>query len=91
MKTRRLKNRILLGFLAVISVLGGSIFALGFYMIKEDIYARAQRRVGNYIDSARTVYAGEIERIGNALELVNLQDDIETLRQTVPVKSFMPR
>ncbi|MBM4102426.1 MAG: HAMP domain-containing protein [Planctomycetes bacterium] len=80
MKTRRLKNRILLGFLAVISVLGGSIFALGFYMIKEDIYARAQRRVGNYIDSARTVYAGEIERIGNALELVNLQDDTETLR-----------
>jgi signal transduction histidine kinase len=77
---RRLKSRILLAFLAVIFVLGGSIFAVGFYVIKEDIYARAQRQVGNYLDSAKTVYAGEIERIGSALELVNLQDDPETLR-----------
>jgi len=59
MKIHRLKTRILLAFLAIIFVLGVSIFALGFYVNKEDIYARAKRQVGHYLDSARTVYRSE--------------------------------
>ena len=83
MKIHRLKTRILLAFLAIIFVLGVSIFALGFYVIKEDIYARAKRQVGHYLDSARTVYSSEIERIGNALELVDLNSDLTVLQQKI--------
>lgn len=83
MKIHRLKTRILLAFLAIIFVLGVSIFALGFYVIKEDIYARAKRQVGHYLESARTVYSSEIERIGSALVLVDLNSDLAVLQQKI--------
>ena len=83
MKIHRLKTRILLAFFAIILVLGVSIFALGFYLIKEDIYARAKRQVGHYLESARTVYSSEIERIGSALELVDLNSDLAVLQQKI--------
>ncbi len=80
MKTRRLKNRILLAFLAIILVLGVSVFALGFYVIKEDIYARAERQVANYLVGARMVYNGEVDRIGDVMSLVDFSGDLESLR-----------
>jgi two-component system NtrC family sensor kinase len=88
MKTRRLKNRILLAFLAIIFVLGVSIFALGFYVIKEDVYVRAERQVANHLVSARTVYTGEVDRIGNALELVDLTDNPDALRKKMNLDYF---
>ncbi len=83
MKFRYLKSRILLSFLAVILILGVSIFALGCYVIKEDIYDRAQHQVNRYLDSARTVYAGEIERIGTAFSMVNFKEDLSSLQEKI--------
>ena len=66
---------------AVIGVLSVSIAILGFYVIKADIMDRAQRKVRDNLRTARSFYTGEIERIENAFRLVDLNEDIQTLRK----------
>ena len=66
-----LKTRILISFLLVIFVLSASTALLGYYVIQNDIIARAERKVLSDLKVARMVYAGEIERIGLGLRLVS--------------------
>ncbi len=75
-----LKTRIVISFLFVIFVLSASTALLGYYVIQNDIIARAERKVLNDLKVARMVYTGEIERIGLGLKLVSPDDDVEQLK-----------
>jgi two-component system NtrC family sensor kinase len=75
-----LKTRIVISFLLVIVVLSGSTALLGYYVIKNDIFARAERKVLNDLKVARMVYSGEIERIGFGLRLVSPDEDLGELK-----------
>ncbi len=75
-----LKTRIVLSFLLVIVVLSGSMALLGYYVINNDIFARAERKVLNDLKVARMVYTQEIERIGLALRLVSPDEDTQELK-----------
>lgn len=81
MRSKTLKNQILTSFLAVILVLAVLVLALGYWIINKEIIGRAQSQVDNYLDSARSVYVAEIERIGDLMSLINYERDLETLRQ----------
>lgn len=75
-----IKARMLLSFLMVILVLSVPVAGLGYWVIQNDIIRRAERKVRNDLKAARMVYRGEIERIGQALRLVSLERDLDTLR-----------
>jgi two-component system NtrC family sensor kinase len=79
MRVRQLKNRILLSMFAIIGVLSVSIAILGFSVIQSDIIDRAQRKVRDDLQTARSFYTGEIERIENAFKLVTCTGDTEAL------------
>lgn len=81
MKAKTLKNQILISFLGVILVLAVLVMALGYWIIKNEIIGRAQNQVDNYLESARSVYVAEIDRIGNAMSLVNYERDLDLLRE----------
>lgn len=74
------KTRILVSFLLVVVALSASIAVLGFYVIKKDIFERAERKVLNDLKTARMVYGAEIERIGQGLRLVSPTEDANRLR-----------
>jgi two-component system NtrC family sensor kinase len=76
-----IKTRILTSFLLVIFVLSVSIAVLGYYVLKRDILERTEDKVLNDLKTARTAYAAEIERIGQALRLVAGTEDIHALRE----------
>jgi len=69
MKTRRLRSRLLLSFLAVTVAFGLLVAALGYFVIKNDIIERAQRKVRNDLDSAREIYQQEVGRVRDVVRL----------------------
>lgn len=71
MKTKTIKRKILFSFHAVILVLGISVILLGFWMVKTNIIARAQRQVQLDLRAARIVYLGEIDKIRTAFSLLS--------------------
>lgn len=75
-----LKTRIVLSFALVIFVLSAATALLGYYIIKNDIFARAERKVLNDLKVARMVYTGEIDRIVMGLRLVSPDEPPEQLR-----------
>jgi len=75
------KTRILLSFLMVVFVLSVSCAMLGYYVMKNDIFERAERKVLNDLTTARLAYATEIERIGQGLQLIAPDGDLEELRR----------
>ena len=75
------KTRILLSFLMVIFVLSVSCAMLGYYVMKNDIFERAERKVLNDLLAARMVYTTEIERIGQGLRLISPDGDLDELRE----------
>ena len=81
MRLRSLKTRLFASFLAVVFVLGLNIFMLGYSVIKTDILERAQSEVGHWLNGAAAVYRGEIERIGQTLQLVTYEGDLGALRE----------
>jgi len=88
MKTKPLKQRILSAFTAVIVLLAGCFFALGFYVIKKDIFERTQIRVIRSLDSARTFYEEEINRIGESLGIADLTEAPDTLKKKLRLDYF---
>ncbi|MFH1717730.1 MAG: cache domain-containing protein, partial [Planctomycetota bacterium] len=60
MKPRKLRTRILISFLAVIVALALSMAILGYYVIENDIMARAQTKVRNDLNSAREIYQYQV-------------------------------
>jgi len=81
MAARSLRTRILISSFAIILVLSLSIALLGSYVIKIDVIERAERKVRNDLEAARLVYTTEIQRIGQAFELVPFDGDIESIRK----------
>lgn len=87
-KTRTLKNQILISFAIVIAVLGVCTFALGYYVVKTDIFARIQNEADRSLDSAKTVYEEEIRRIGMSLEIADLNGSLAELREKMRLHYF---
>jgi len=97
MKTRKLRTRILISFLSIITVFVVSIAVLGFYVIKNYIIEQAQTRVRNDLNSARQIYRQEIENVKDIIrftavrffikdtilanDLGSLQKELEKIRQ----------
>jgi two-component system NtrC family sensor kinase len=75
-----LKNRILVSMFAIIAAISVSVAILGYYVIKADIMDSAQKKVRNNLKAAQSFYLGEIERIETAFSLVDLNEDIASLR-----------
>lgn len=88
MKTNTLKQRILLAFAGIIIFLGVCILGLGTYVIKKDIIERAQVRVIRSLDSARTFYEEEINRIGQLLGIADLSTEPAVLKKKLRLDYF---
>lgn len=65
-KTRSLKKMILLSMVSVILALGISVGLLGSYIINKDVVERAQDKVKNDLEAARSEYERETESIRKA-------------------------
>jgi len=74
------KTRILLSFLMVIFTLSASCALLGYYVTKNDIIERAEGKVLKDLTAARMVYTTEIERVGQGLQLISPDGDLDELR-----------
>lgn len=83
-----LKQRILFAFAGIIIFLAICILGLGYYVLNKDIFGRAQVRVGRSLDSARTFYEEEINRIGESLSIANLDVDPAELKETLRVDYY---
>jgi two-component system NtrC family sensor kinase len=88
MKTQSLKKKILTAFTAVIVLLAGSIFTLGWYVVKKDLFERTQFRVIQSLDSARVFYEEEINRIGTSLQMADLKQPEAILREKLRLDYF---
>lgn len=88
MKNRTLKNQILISFAIVIAVLSVCTLGLGYYVVKTDIFERIQGQVERSLDSAHTFYYEDIRRIGANLEIANLNEDTEILREKMRLHYF---
>ena len=85
MKTKTLKRRILTAFTGIIVILSVCILALGAYVLKKEIFSRTQRQIERSLDSARTFYLDEIDRIGFLLRAADLNLPADTLKETLRV------
>lgn len=83
MKTNTLKQRILTGFTGIIVILAVCILALGVYVLKKEIFNRNQLQIERSLDSARTFYLEEIDRIGFSLRTADLKAPVDILKQTL--------
>ena len=90
MRTRRLRSRLLLSFLAVTVAFGLLVAALGYFVINNDIVDRAQRQVRNDLNSAREIYRHEVGRVQDLVRLTAIRfflsedmarDDRESIAQ----------
>lgn len=88
METRTLKQRILSAFTVAIMLLAVCVFALGFYVVKKDIFERTQMGVVRSLDSARTFYEEEINRIGEALGIADLTESPDVLKKKLRLDYF---
>ena len=85
MKTKTLKRRILTAFTGIIVILSVCILALGAYVLKKEIFSRTQRQIERSLDSARTFYLDDIDRIGLLLRAADLDHPADTLKETLRV------
>ncbi|MFB3895324.1 MAG: cache domain-containing protein [bacterium] len=87
MKATTLKRKIIVSVQSVILVLSISLIILGYFVIKNNIIARAQRQVYLDLRAARIVYTGEIDKIKNAFSLLsdNGITDIEEARKKIGI------
>jgi len=63
MKTKKLRSRIVVPFDIIIVTFSLLVAVLGYYVIKTDIIKRAQTKVKNDLNSAREIYAQELENV----------------------------
>ncbi|HEV57502.1 MAG TPA: HAMP domain-containing protein [Phycisphaerales bacterium] len=82
MKARTLRSRLFASSALVVTVLGLSIFLLGYSVIRRDILDRVQKEVDVALRGARVVYRSQIDQIGRAFSLVSFTPDadVEALR-----------
>jgi signal transduction histidine kinase len=59
--------------------------ALGAYILKKEIFTRTQRQIERSLDSARTFYLDEINRIGFLLQAADLDGSADPLKETLKV------
>ena len=85
MKTKTLKQRILTAFTGIIVIISVCILALGAYVLKKEIFTRNQRQIKRSLDSARTFYLEEINRIGFLLQAADFDAPEETLKNILRV------
>lgn len=88
MRTKTLKYRILTAFAGIILIFGACIFGLGFYVIKNDVFGRTQQQVELFLNSARTFYEEEINRIGASLEAADLNASPDSLKDKLKLDYF---
>jgi len=67
MKTKKLRSRIIESFDTIIVIFSLLVVVLGYYVIKKDIIKRAQTKVNNDLNSAREIYAQELENVKNII------------------------
>ncbi len=79
----KLKVRILSYFTAVIFIVGFLVALLGFYLIKSNIIERAQRKLNNDLNFARSLYNGEIDRIKEAFGLIVGHPQINSIKDKI--------
>ena len=63
MKTTKLRSRIVVPFDIIIVTFSLLVAILGYHVIKTDIIKRAQTKVKNDLNSAREIYAQELENV----------------------------
>jgi len=80
-KPKTIKNRVFASFFVIIIALCLCTFVLGFNVIKKDILEQAKTQVNHNLDSARSVFLGEIDSIKTLFNIVNFDEDLETLRE----------
>lgn len=88
MRTKTLKYRIQTAFAGIILIFGACIFALGFYVIKYDVFGRTQQQIELFLNSARTFYEEEINRIGASLEAADLDASPQVLEDKLRLDYF---
>lgn len=88
MRTKTLKYQILTAFTGIILIFGACIFGLGFYVIKNDVFDRAQQQAELFLNSVRTSYEEEINRIGASLEAADLNATPEVLKKKLKLDYF---
>ncbi|MCP4613265.1 MAG: HAMP domain-containing protein [Planctomycetes bacterium] len=67
MKTKKLKSRIIVHFDIIIITFSLLVAVLGYYVIKTDIIKKAQAKVNNDLNSAREIYAQELENVKDVI------------------------
>lgn len=88
MKASTLNKRILTAFTSIIVLLSVCILGLGFYVLQKEIFSRTQQQVEQSLDSARTFYEEEINRIGVLLEVAELDAPPERLMKLLQLDYF---
>ncbi len=88
MRTKTLKYRILTAFTGIILIFSACISGLGYYVIKNDVFGRTQQQVELFLNSARTFYEEEINRIGVFLEAADLTASPQILKDKFKLDYF---
>ena len=73
MKTKKLRSRIIGSFDIIIVTFSLLVVVLGYYVIKTDIIKRAQTKVNNDLNSAREIYAQELENVKDVVRFTALR------------------
>jgi two-component system NtrC family sensor kinase len=87
-KSKKLRMRILVPFDIVIVTFALLVAGLGYFVIKQDIIAKAQTKVKNDLNSAREIYAQQVKSVKDIIRFTALrfflkdaisEDDRQTL------------
>ncbi|MDD5645262.1 MAG: cache domain-containing protein, partial [bacterium] len=81
MNKKTLKNNLIISFFTVIAVLGVAVALIGFYLIKIEIFDRAQTQVRNDLKIAWSVYKDKIGKLKIAFSMFDRKEDISLLKQ----------
>lgn len=76
-----LRSKLIAGFLVIILAIALSLAVLGITIIKKNIFGRTQENLDLNLRTAQTFYHDEIERMSEAIRLIQPDLDSETLRQ----------
>ncbi|MCX7920293.1 MAG: cache domain-containing protein, partial [bacterium] len=87
MKPTTLKRKIIIAIHSVILILGISFLILAYFVIKNNIIARAQRQVYLDLRAARIVYTAEQDKIKYAFSLLSDNEtiDLEEARKKIGI------
>ncbi|MCK9554786.1 cache domain-containing protein [bacterium] len=81
MKKKTLKSNLIISFLTVITALGIAVAFIGFYLIKTEIFDRAQTQVQNDLKIAWSVYKEKTEKLKIAFNMFEEKENLEVLKE----------